>query len=230
MNYYRSFSLVLFISILAFTSCSKSSVQPSSSSAGALTANSALNNLAERPFDRQMLGVNGLQSMNEFIRPDIRSRLDEEPTGDTDGSYDPSTVETTASSSEEPKAETSESRAEEQPQQHNPVAEDQHTGESPAARKFLWVKKSFGDAIKAQPTNAGVIVLYADENYFDVNALMSYVEEGRNLVAKKSGIESNRIQVVFGGYRSTAQVELWVIPEGGTMPEFKTEARPKGED
>ena len=230
MNYYRSLSLILLISVLVSTSCSKSSVQPSSSSTGALTANSALNNLGERPFDRQMLSVNGLQSMNEFIRPDIRSRLDEEPTGDTDGSFDPSTVDTAASSSDEPPAETSEPRADEQRQQHSSVAEDQHTAEGSSARKFLWVKKSFGDAIKAQPTNAGVIVLYADENYFDVNGLMSYVEEGRNLVAKKSGIETDRIQVVFGGYRATAQVELWVIPEGGPMPEFKTEARPKSED
>jgi len=177
-----------------------------------------------------MLGVNGLQSMNEFIRPDIRSRLDEEPTGDTDGGFDPSTVDTSSSSSEEPQAETAETRAEEHPPQHNPVSEDQNAAEGQAARKFLWAKKSFGDAINAQPTNVGVVVLYADENYFDVNGLMSYVEDGRNLIAKKSGIESNRIQVVFGGYRASAQVELWVIPEGGAMPEFKTETRPKAED
>src|SRR5215204_3053204 len=114
MNLYRWLSLMLLISVLVSTSCSKSSVQPSASSTGALTANSALNNLAERPFDRQMLGVNGLQSMNEFIRPDIRSRMDEEPAGDTDGGFDPSTVDTSSSSSEEPQAETAEPRAEEQ--------------------------------------------------------------------------------------------------------------------
>ena len=72
-----------------------------------------------------------------------------------------------------------------------------------------------------------MIVLYADENYYDINSLMAFVEDGRSRIAKRSGIESDRIQVVFGGYRGVPQVELWLVPDGGPMPEFRTDDRSK---
>ena len=86
-------------------------------------------------------------------------------------------------------------------------------------------KKGFGDAIKANPTNNGVIVLYADENTYDLERLVGFVEGGRNQIAELSALGSERIQVVFGGYRAVPQVELWVVPEGGSMPEFKADER-----
>jgi hypothetical protein len=93
--------------------------------------------------------------------------------------------------------------------------------------KFSWAKKAFGDALNASATNNGVIVLYADENYYDVERLTGFVEDGRNRIAEMSGIGGERIQVVFGGYRSAPQIELWVVPQGSPMPEFKTEDRSK---
>ena len=220
----RSFALVLLLSAMFSVSCSKKSVPPSSSSAS-LTANTTLSNPAPRQFGRHMLTVAGLHSMSEFIRPDVRSRIDEEPVGDTDGGYDPSTLDPTAPA-EEPQADGSVEQAEE-PQPNVAADEDANPVASSDAGKFLWAKKSFGDAVKADPTVHGVIVLYADENYYDINSLMAFVEDGRSRIAKRSGIERDRIQVVFGGYRGVPQVELWLVPEGGSMPEFRTDDRSK---
>jgi len=220
----RSFALLLLLSVMVSASCGKEPVSPSSSSA-ALTANATLNNPAPRQFGRHMLTVAGLHTMSEFIRSDVRSRIDEEPVGDTDGSYDPSTLDPTAPA-EEPQAE---SRVE-QPEEAQPnvaTGEDANPIVSSDARKFLWAKKSFGDAVKADLTTYGVIVLYADEDYYDINSLMAFVEDGRSRIAKRSGIEGDRIQVVYGGYRGVPQVELWLVPEGGPMPEFRTDDRSK---
>ena len=223
MRLSRLLTAFLLLSALVSTSCSKSSVQPPSSSTGALTANTTLNNLATRPIERHILTLNGMNSMTEFIRADVRSRMDEEPTGDSDAGYDPSTVDT-STATEQPQADGGEIPAEEAQQN---TSEDAVSAGSSDDAKFVWARKSFGDAVKKDPTNNGVIVLYADETYFDLEALTAFIEDGRNRIARKSGIEGDRIQVVFGGYRGVPQVEFWVIPDGGSMPEFRPEERTK---
>ena len=223
MNFYRPLALTLLLSVLVSTSCSKDA-PPASSSAGSLTANASLN-LAARPFAKHQLNTPGFHYMNDFIRADVRARMDEEPVGDADGSYDPATVEPVSPPSDEPAPEP-EARNEEPEQQYGSTDENP-AGISLEAAKFLWAKKSFGDAVKAAPTSHGVIVLYADENYFDTERLMAYIQEGRDRIAEASGAPGDRIQVVYGGYRSMPQVELWVIREGEAMPEFKPDDRSK---
>ena len=223
MKFYRSFASLLLLSIFVSTSCSKEAVKPSSST-GALTANSAIDNLAPRPFDKQMLTGTAQHTLNEFIRADVRSRLDDEPVGDTYGGEDPTGTETSSVPSEQPQGESSDAVVTEPEQQSVPEEVAPAAG---GEAKFHWAKRSFGEAIKAKPTNAGVIVLYADENYYDINSVMRFIEEGRSRIVTKSGVPADKIQVVFGGYRSVPQVELWIIPEGGPMPQFKTDDRPK---
>ncbi len=229
MKLHKSFSLTLLLTVLVSASCSRASVKPSSSSsAGALTANSALENLTSRPFERHMLNSAGFPTMNEFIRVDVRSRIDEEPVGDSDGGYDPSTVET-GTPAEESQAEVPGESQPEESQQALPVGEDSDSGAPSKSMKFGWAKKSFGDAIRANPTASGVIVVYADENYYDINNLMRFIEEGRELIAKKAVIGGERVQVVFGGYRGVPQIELWVVSDGG-MPELKPDDRSKASE
>lgn len=228
----RSIALIIFISTLLSASCSRATTPTSSSSAGVLTANSALNNLTARPFSRQILNSAGSNYLNEFILPEVRARLDEEPVGDTDGGFDPSTIDPATSSDQAGQSEPPAEAQNEDTQQ--PAAGENEDGYSSGSRldtlKYAWAKKAFGDAVKANPTNSGVIILYADDKYFDAERLTRFVEEGRDRIAESSAIPGNRIQVAFGGYRAVPQVELWVVPQGGPMPEFKTEDRSKTED
>jgi hypothetical protein len=228
MKMLKSFVVVISLSTLFSAGCGRATNPPSSSSAGALTANSALNNSTSRPFSRLNLNGPGAAYLNEFIRPEVRARLDEEPTGDADGGYDPSTADSSGSA-DQPQPDSAEVAPREETSEAKPADNDE--AYSPGSRldtvKYSWAKKAFGEAVKAAPTNNGVIVLYADENYFDVERLMGFVEEGRNRIATASVIPGDRIQVVFGGYRSAPQIELWVVPKGGPMPEFKTEDRSK---
>ena len=217
----RSFSIVVILTGLLFTSCGKASVG-SSPTAGALTTNSAITNATPRQFGRQNLNAGGPQSLFEFIRPEVRAKLDEEPVGDTDGGYDPSTSEPSVSA-DAVQTETAAENQQEEPQQAS--NEDAHRGSERLESKFAWAKKGFGDALKSDVTLHGVIVLYADDQYYDSSGLMEFVERGRDTIAERSGLEGDRIQVVFGGYRSVPQVEYWIVPQGGSVPEFKPEDR-----
>lgn len=227
MKAYKSLALILIMTALVSASCSGTPVKPSSS-AGALTANSAVENAVPRPFERHMLTSSGFHTMNEFIRPDVRSRMDEEPTGDSDTNdpipVDPGTASDEPQGSAPAEGQPGDSAVEEQAVQ----VEDLETGSS-SGMKFSWARKSFGDAVKASPTATGVIVVYADENYYDVERLIRFVEEGRDTIAKKSEIGGERVQVVFGGYRGIPQVELWVVPEG-SAPLLKPEDRSKASE
>lgn len=228
MRLFRSVTVVIILSTFFSAACGKSETPSSSSSAGALTANSAFNNMAPKRFARHGLNSGGAGYLNEFVRPEVRNRLDEEPTGDTDGSFDPGAADQSAPSDQSQPETAGEGQNEEAEAQQQSGAEDLPTG---AARldtlKYSWATKAFGDAVKSAPTNNGVIVLYADENYYDVERLMDFVEGGRNRIAEMSALGGERIQVVFGGYRALPQVELWVLPQGSPMPEFKTDDRGK---
>ena len=230
MQSYKSLSLIILMTSL-ISSCGGTSLSPSSST-GALSANATLNLAPTRPFDRQMLMVSGLQSLNEFIRSDVRGRVDEEAVGDFDPSYDPATIEPSQSSEGSEKIENpNEAKPDDQePQQQNAYDEDTLSIGGSNAGKYLWAKRSFGDAIRSNPTASGVIVLYADENFYDINSMMRYIEDGRSRIAERSEIPADRIQVVFGGYRGAPQVEFWLVPEGTQIPEFKPDDRTKASE
>jgi hypothetical protein len=148
MRLYKLLTVTLFLAILSSASCSNASVKPSSS-AGALTANSALDNFVARPFGRHHLNVSGFNTLNEFLRPEVRARMDEEPVGDADTSFDPGTLDPELRSDDAP-AEPAPDVPNEEPQFNPSTDEDTLPN---AARldsvKFLWAKKSFADAVKA---------------------------------------------------------------------------------
>lgn len=170
---------------------------------------------APRMFDRRMLDVAGFHNLNEFIRPDVRERLDKEPVGDGDEYVEQPSV-SDSSMNDEPSGEA--------------VNTEDETDLDTRRRdlesvKFSWARKKFGDALVADPTVNGAIVLYADETFYDIYRMLHLIDQGRDRLAADGGFDASRIQVIFGGYRGSAQVELWIIPEGQSLPEPKPEDR-----
>ena len=222
MKLFKFIALPILITALITTACSKTTVQ-NSSTTSTLTANSALDSMTAKRFGRANLTAGGPAAIHEFLRPDVRARLDEEPVGDTDGGYDP------GSSAGQDQSQPDSSSGEAAPEEPQEPAVHQEENYPASARletlKFSWAKKSFGDAVKADPATSGVIVLYADENYYDLETLTRFIERGRDLIAEQSGLQGDRLQVVYGGYRSQPQVEFWIVSDRGMMPEFKPDDR-----
>ncbi len=199
-------SLLIIISVSIFAACTKN-VSQNPATSGSLRANSA--EPTTKLFERRGLDVAGFRHLNEFIRPEVRERLDTEPTGDSDVYVPPVAGESGPSGDAE---------------SQEPYNEDNPAKELEINKaKFQWAKKKFGDALAADPTATGVIILYADENYYDIGRLNNFVEEGRGRIASESGIYTARIQLMYGGYRGVAQVEMWIVPSGEIFPDLKPE-------
>jgi hypothetical protein len=206
----RVLLLAVFAGLVFSASCSRAKVDD------ATTASMSANpQPAPRMLDRRMLDVAGFHNLNEFIRPEVRERLDKEPVGDGVEYVEQPSV-SDSSSGDEPSGETVNSEDETDLDTRNRDLEKV---------KFSWVRKKFGDALTADGTVSGAIVLYADDTYYDVYKMLHLIDLGRDRIATDGGFDAARIQVIFGGYRGKAQVEMWIIPEGQSLPEAKPEDR-----
>jgi len=108
-------------------------------------------------------------------------------------------------------------------QQDEPAEPDDEQLSPEEARdaKFDWVKEKFGAEIASRKNSQGVLLLYADDQHYDITKLRQFVGEGRDRLAAASKIDSSRIEVVFGGYRDIPTVEYYIVPKGGKSPEPK---------
>jgi hypothetical protein len=82
----------------------------------------------------------------------------------------------------------------------------------------FWVSSKFGEVLKNQKSSTGVMIFYADEEYFDILKVQTEIENGRQKIVNESKISSNKIKIVFGGYRDDITIEFWVVPNKGKPP------------
>ena len=59
----------------------------------------------------------------------------------------------------------------------------------------------------------GVIIFYADDLEYSTGKLWNLVEEGKQKISEQSKISPDKIQLLFGGYRDSIQMEFWVMPK-----------------
>ncbi len=104
--------------------------------------------------------------------------------------------------------------------------EQPKTPEEIEAEKFFWANERFGEVIKDQKDASGVIIFYADDQIYDINKLQTFIDEGRRKIAKEASISPAKIQIVFGGYRSSVEAEFWIMPKNGAFPTPTPETRP----
>lgn len=106
-----------------------------------------------------------------------------------------------------------------------PAESDQLTQEEIENDKFSWANAKFGEILKNRKDSTGIIVFYADDQTYDINGLQTFIEQGRSRIAKEAGILPGRIQIVFGGYRSQVETELWIMPRNGEFPKMTPQER-----
>lgn len=206
----KSLVVIIFIWSLTSVGCSRAANKPAAEAV--LRAGGEETAGQTRLLQRETLTASRTNALVDFILPEVRSRLDAEPVSQDElPVYD---TQPEYSSGES--VDTSETV----------VGEDGYTNPDELDKlNYSWAKKKYGEALKKDETAQGVLVFYADENYYDIDKLTSFVEEGRNRIAGNAEIDANRIQVVFGGYRGLAQIECWIVPQGQNLPELKPEKR-----
>ncbi len=107
---------------------------------------------------------------------------------------------------------------------------EQPSPEEIEAAKFYWINETYGELIKKQKDSHGVIIFYADDQYYDVGKLQSHIEDGKRKIAEAAKISHNKIQVVFGGYRNFIEAEFWIVPKKGESPKPTPKERPVEEE
>jgi hypothetical protein len=84
---------------------------------------------------------------------------------------------------------------------------------------------AFNEKVKENAEARGVVIFYADEKTFDIGKVRSDVETRVKVYASEAKVGLDRFQVVFGGYRSGLEIEMWVAPKTAKAPEIKPAAR-----
>ncbi len=64
----------------------------------------------------------------------------------------------------------------------------------------------------------GVIILYADDQTYDIERLRDFVEQGKKRLAESVDLSAARVSIQFGGYRDYPQVDYWIVPARGKAP------------
>ena len=91
--------------------------------------------------------------------------------------------------------------------------------------RFSWIERYFADDVKKRDGASGVMIFYADDQFYDISRLHAFIEQGRDRITGKAELDVRQIEVIFGGYRGRAQIEYYIVPEGGIGPEPKPEER-----
>ncbi len=120
------------------------------------------------------------------------------------------------------------------------LSEDDETLEEPQQEElseeerfdllFGWADVGIGELLKKQKNDNGLIIFYANDEYFDISKINALIQQARNLITNNAGIKSSRIKVQFGGYRSYPEVEFWVVSAKGKKPVPTPEERVVEED
>jgi hypothetical protein len=186
-------------------------------------------------YDRNYLpdGEDSVANLDEYVLPAVKARQEaeerawieeqeqeeqrqnEEPSVETESEKTPDATEET----ETPTGPESEVVEEEEPEIEGPTPEEIEEA------KFSWINERFGGMIATDKDARGVIIFYADEEYYDVGKLRAYIEEGKRRIADAAKLSPAKIKVVFGGYRSNPQTEFWIVPKKGERPKPTPEER-----
>lgn len=91
----------------------------------------------------------------------------------------------------------------------------------------IWTETFFGKLLKQESDLKGIIVFYADKDYFDIEKLTVMIKRGRKKVQVKYKLSPSKLQIFYGGFRNEPEIELWMMPKGGKFPEITADSKQK---
>lgn len=107
-----------------------------------------------------------------------------------------------------------------------PKTDESAENEQPEFDEFFWINSGFGEILKGEKTTKGVLIFYADDQYYDIGKIRVAIENGKTHIANEAGISADRIEIVFGGYRNQIETDFWVVPNKAKRPSPTPDERP----
>lgn len=99
------------------------------------------------------------------------------------------------------------------------------TPEEEESARFSWIKEKFGAELVKRKGSRGVMIFYVDDEYYDIEKIKRFVNEGRDRIALSAKIPSSKISVIFGGYGDN-EVEYHIVSKGSRNPIPQPKERP----
>ncbi len=160
--------------------------------------------------------------LQAFILPAVQEKLDEEQRAaelETE-------IENAQSGQVDPESLTpDESTADDETPEPEAEPDDGLTPKEREEMRFRWTSDSFGAEIAKRKGSHGVIIFYADDQYYDIQKIERFIEEGRDRMSAAAKIPPSRIAILYGGY-GDCDIEYHIVPKGSKDPIPESKPRP----
>lgn len=103
----------------------------------------------------------------------------------------------------------------------NPGAGSEYVPVSDNVRGFQNSWSSFNSKLKDNAGARGLVIFYADEKVLDVEKLRMDMSNRLRGHAAEAQIPVENFNLVYGGYRSGFEIEMWVVPHTAKTPEAR---------
>ncbi len=94
---------------------------------------------------------------------------------------------------------------------------------------IFWASENYVSAVREEVGAVACIYYFADIELPELAKLQAVVDRGKNRLIEKYGLKAESIVTLYGGYRTSPHVELWVVPAQGRWPIPIFEERPPDE-
>lgn len=94
--------------------------------------------------------------------------------------------------------------------------------------RFSWANERFAEEVARRKGSHGIIIFYADDQYYDITKLLHFVETGRDRIASAAKLPPSKIRVIYGGY-GYCQIEYHIVSKGSPDPQPKPKERDSAE-
>jgi hypothetical protein len=124
--------------------------------------------------------------------------------------------------SDEPDAENSETGKTEFDNSELDGSVSQETGINPEAARqskvYNWTSNYFATILASDESSRGIVMFYADEAEYNIEKSRRVIVAGVADLAEKTKSDLSYVEIVFGGFRSSPQIEYWIVPQGAREP------------
>ena len=105
-----------------------------------------------------------------------------------------------------------------QPEEAVEVPVEVQEEEEAVEANVWWASKGYARALDMEAKARGLLIFYADRAYADFSRMKDVVELGKTRLIEKHGVKAERLTMIFGGYRESSAVELWLVPANASLP------------
>ncbi len=94
----------------------------------------------------------------------------------------------------------------------------QETESADQEDELAWASEDFAKAVKEQKDARACIIYYVESEDAGLQKMQAAIDRAKSRLVEKYGLKADDIITIYGGYRESDSVELWVAPLEDSLP------------